>query len=50
MHSDIDYLRYEITKISGKKCFCSLQGGNYEFEITVWTNTEKYLKRLCHET
>ena len=34
-HFDIDYLRYEITKISSKKYFCHLQGGNYEFKIVV---------------
>ena len=28
---EMDYLRYEITKISGRKCFCYLQGGDYEF-------------------
>ena len=33
MRFDMDYLRYEIAKISGGKCFCNLQGGNYEFKI-----------------
>ena len=41
----MDYLRYEITKISGRKCFCHLQGGNFEFKIAVRTNTKKYLKK-----
>ena len=35
LHFDMDYLRYEITKISRKKCFCHLQGGNYEFKIAI---------------
>ena len=26
-----DCVRYEITKFSSRKCFCHLQGGNYEF-------------------
>ena len=30
-----DCLRHEITKISGRKCFCHLQGGNNEFKIAV---------------
>ena len=25
------YLRYEISKISSRKCFCHIQGENYEF-------------------
>ena len=32
---NMDFLRYEITKISGRKCFCHLQGRNYEFKIVV---------------
>ena len=27
MRFDMDYLRYEITKISGREYFCHLQGG-----------------------
>ena len=34
-HFIMDYLRYEIIKISGRECFCHLQGGNYKFKIAV---------------
>ena len=29
---DLDYLRYKITKISRRNCFCHLQGRDYEFK------------------
>ena len=31
----MDYLRYDIMKISGRKYFCHLLGGNREFKIAV---------------
>ena len=34
-HFDMDYLRYEITKISGGKCFWHFQGGNDASKIVI---------------
>ena len=41
-HFDMDDLKYEITKISRRKCIYHLHDGNEGFKIVVWTNTEKY--------
>ena len=43
---DMGYLRYEIMKISGRKCFCRLQGGSYEFKIAFWNEYRKILEKV----
>ena len=45
-HFDIDYLRYEMMGNSGRKCVCHLQGGNYEFKISVWINIQKIFEKV----
>ena len=37
-------------KFQVESIFCHLQAGSYEFKIPLWMNTEKYLKKLHHET
>ena len=49
LHFTMDFLRYEITKISGRKCVLSSSRCEFEFEIVVWTNAETYSKKLRHE-
>ena len=41
-----NYLRNEITKISGGKYLGHLQDLNFEFKIMIWMNTEKYSKNV----
>ena len=39
-------LRYEITKISVRKCFCHIQGGNYYFKIAVRNEYIKIFEKV----
>ena len=41
-----DCLRYEIMKISGRKCFCHFQEGNYESKIEVWNEVKNIVKNV----